>query len=297
MRATSRIFPLLPRNTVFTLVSFAEMNNQNLNSHAYTSTWHWQDKDISNQFKEQVTAKLTNINFKIDDCKLIEAVLHRRKGKLYLIFEVTLNGTSANGNTFSIYEWDHDTELTDMMKCQNKEDKTAVIKALTGIGEEMKRIHGKDLGVDSVAHSSPAPVKPVEAATSNKSTPVTGTGASGSVTVKDTFYCSNDQFIGLFTKPDMIRIWSRNILQIIQAEPLEGKLGHVHFKNVKPEILKDVVKVTMDWKLNTWKDFTTCTVTKNGEQAQATMKCPDKDMVTQIWKEKYFIAMKSMFGF
>ena len=268
---------------------------QHLNNHQYTNSWHWTDKDISPQFKQKIMDNLDKINFKVDNSQVVEAVLHRRKGKLYLIFEVTLDGTSADGNSFSIYEWDHDTELNDMMKCNDSKDKQLIIDALTGIDDEMKKVHGKDLGVAD-NEAAPAPVKvTANAADNNKKSD--NSGPSGSVCVKDSFYCANEQFAELFTKPEMIKIWSRNILQIIHPDPIEGKLGHVHFKNVKSTIKNEIVTVTMDWKLSQWKEFTKLKVTKNGAQVQASLKCQDKDMVTQIWKEKYFFAMKSMFGF
>eukprot|EP00834_Sanchytrium_tribonematis_P007088 NODE_592_length_5620_cov_0.720884.p3 type:complete len:271 gc:universal NODE_592_length_5620_cov_0.720884:3886-4698(+) len=268
----------------------------NLSNHQYSNQWHWTDKDISPHFKKSITENLEKINSKIDNCKTVEAVLHRRKGKLYLIYEVVLDGTSANGNTFSINEWDHDTPLEDTLSCQNKDDRAKILSSLKDLDEELKKVHGKDLGVELENSSESAKPVSLQGDGGSKSTASTDSPLM-SIAVKDKFYCGDQQFVDLFVKPELMRMWSRNALEVVCESPLEGKFGHVHFKNVKHTVHKDNAVITMDWKLSNWKTFTHCKVTKNGAEVQATLNCQDKEMVSQIWRERYFFAMKSIFGY
>ena len=279
------------RSKTFLLLSVMQHLNSLSTNHQYTNNWHWTDKDISPQFNQRIMDSLKEIGVKVDNVKVIEAVLHRRKGKLYLIFEVVLDGTCKNGISFSINEWDHDTSLQETCSCSNAEDKAQIIKCLEGLDEELKQVHGKDLGVEETAKRDTIKV------TSTKVESVSTIGASGSIAIKDTLFCSNEQFIDLFTKPEMIQMWSRNILKVIQLHPIEGTLGHVHFKNVKSTIDNNKVSITMDWKLNTWSTHKRCLLVKSDNQVVISMTCPDKDMVSQIFKEKYLHAIKSIFGF
>ncbi|KAF9988031.1 hypothetical protein BGZ65_000205 [Modicella reniformis] len=305
---------------------------------------HWVDKNCLNWAKSYFETNLSEISAEDNGSTVKTLVVtsvtgdvdvNQRKGKIITIFDVaitlTFEGTTNNGiavtGKIDIPEVAHDTEpedyvfyvdidgdnsskqpIRDLIRTKLSDE---LRKKLAIFADDLIRVHGKDVQVESdfSQHSTPAPSTPSSsspAPTVPKST-ITTTGAVNTTTLEESveLQASAHDVYDVLLNQAKVQAWTRSNSTI---EPKVGSKFSFFGGNVSGEI-KELVenkKIVQSWRLGSWPADHHSTVTMEFSQStdsttikfkQEGVPVGEQDITRQNWNNYYWAEIKRTFGY